>query len=169
MNSARISRACGRVPGALLGLLSLWVISASLSGAGTEAFEYDGLGRLKKVTYANGSTTTYVLDAAGNRSSISASGSTPTYIAITGGAGAILPAAVGYYTVGSSCQGAGPFATVCTWQVFKAYGDHSPVVTAVDAPAGVNPGCNKGATQQIASGYSRSVCSLSVLSTTFGT
>jgi YD repeat-containing protein len=41
------------------------------SGVSTERYEYDALGRLRKVTFANGSVTTYTLDKAGNRSATS--------------------------------------------------------------------------------------------------
>ncbi len=38
--------------------------------ADTATYTYDNLGRLKTVTYANGTVITYNYDAAGNRTSI---------------------------------------------------------------------------------------------------
>lgn len=43
--------------------------SASPSG-GTESYEYDALGRLRKVTFPNGAITNYTLDNAGNRTNV---------------------------------------------------------------------------------------------------
>jgi len=34
------------------------------------SYEYDSQGRLKKITYANGTTVTYSYDATGNRTSV---------------------------------------------------------------------------------------------------
>lgn len=42
----------------------------STVGAFTERYEYDSLGRLRKVTFANGSMTNYTLDNAGNRTNV---------------------------------------------------------------------------------------------------
>jgi YD repeat-containing protein len=38
----------------------------------TERYEYDALGRLRKVTFANGATTRYTIDKAGNRTALNA-------------------------------------------------------------------------------------------------
>jgi YD repeat-containing protein len=46
----------------------------STQGVYTERYEYDALGRLRKVTFANGAITNYTLDAAGNRTSVSTAG-----------------------------------------------------------------------------------------------
>ena len=43
----------------------------STSGSWVERYEYDALGRLRKVTSANGAVTNYTLDAAGNRTNVS--------------------------------------------------------------------------------------------------
>jgi YD repeat-containing protein len=43
----------------------------STSGVWTERYEYDALGRLRIVTFANGAVTNYALDKAGNRTSVS--------------------------------------------------------------------------------------------------
>lgn len=42
----------------------------STQGAWTERYVYDSLGRLRKVTFANGATTDYTLDSAGNRTNV---------------------------------------------------------------------------------------------------
>lgn len=42
----------------------------SSSSVSTERYEYDALGRLRKVTFANGAVTTYTLDKAGNRTAV---------------------------------------------------------------------------------------------------
>jgi YD repeat-containing protein len=42
----------------------------SASGNWTERYEYDALGRLRKVTFANGAVTNYTLDNAGNRTNV---------------------------------------------------------------------------------------------------
>jgi YD repeat-containing protein len=42
----------------------------STSGAWVERYEYDALGRLRKVTFANGAVTNYTLDNAGNRTNV---------------------------------------------------------------------------------------------------
>lgn len=46
----------------------------STSGSWTERYEYDALGRLRKVTFSNGAVSNYTLDKAGNRTSVSTSG-----------------------------------------------------------------------------------------------
>jgi len=144
------------------------------SEAGTDIFEYDELGRLKKVTYADGTSTTYTLDPAGNRTALNTGGGSsssssggPTYIAITSSAGAILPSAASLYRVEASCS-SGQWHTACTWVVRKLYGGQAAVIAVVHAPAGTNPACNSGTTQQITTGYVRSGCSLSALSTVYG-
>ena len=65
MNS--IPRGVVRSLAPILSLFALAAIAAYplSSAAGTDTFEYDELGRLKKVTYANGTSMTYTLDAAG--------------------------------------------------------------------------------------------------------
>ncbi|WP_410209743.1 RHS repeat domain-containing protein [Aquirhabdus sp.] len=45
----------------------MFVSSASVLAAGSVTYDYDSLGRLAKVTYANGNSVTYSYDAAGNR------------------------------------------------------------------------------------------------------
>ena len=42
----------------------------STSGSWIERYEYDALGRLRKVTFANGAITNYTLDNAGNRTNV---------------------------------------------------------------------------------------------------
>ena len=142
-----------------------------LTFAGTDIFEYDELGRLKKVTYANGTSTTYTLDPAGNRTALNTGGSSgggPTYIAITSASGTILPSAASLYNVSNYCQPAGPSQSVCFWEVRKSYGNYSPVALVVKMPPGSIPACTSGTTQQIASGYVRSACVLTALSTVYG-
>lgn len=46
----------------------------STSGSWTERYEYDALGRLRKVTFSNGAVTDYTFDKAGNRTSVSTTG-----------------------------------------------------------------------------------------------
>jgi YD repeat-containing protein len=46
----------------------------STSGSWTERYEYDALGRLRKVTFSNGAVTNYTLDNAGNRTNVSTTG-----------------------------------------------------------------------------------------------
>jgi len=43
---------------------------ASVAGAGSVTYVYDGLGRLKSATYADGTTIVYALDGAGNRQTV---------------------------------------------------------------------------------------------------
>lgn len=178
MNS--IPRGVVRSLAPILSLFALAAIAAYplISAAGTDTFEYDELGRLKKVTYANGTSTTYTLDAAGNRTALNtgssssssggSSGGPPTYIAITSSTGAILPSASSLYSVSNYCQPAGPSQSVCFWEVRKSYGNYSPVALVVKTPPGSIPACASGTTQQIASGYVRSACVLTALSTVYG-
>jgi len=42
----------------------------STTGAWVERYEYDAIGRLRKVTFANGAITNYTLDNAGNRTNV---------------------------------------------------------------------------------------------------
>ncbi len=46
----------------------------STSGSWNERYEYDALGRLRKVTFSNGAVTNYTLDKAGNRTNVSTTG-----------------------------------------------------------------------------------------------
>src|SRR5689334_17344293 len=64
-SNARHSRRWLRISGAVLvGIAALTAL------AGTETYEYDAAGRLRKVTSDAGSITTYTLDAAGNRTTV---------------------------------------------------------------------------------------------------
>jgi YD repeat-containing protein len=56
--------------GRFVALLILAATVSSVSSAATTGYEYDALGRLNKVTHANGNVTTYKLDAAGNRTEV---------------------------------------------------------------------------------------------------
>ena len=157
------------VPYFALVLLSVAAAYPLLSAAGTDTFAYDELGQLKKVTYANGTITTYTLDPAGNRTAINTGGGggAPTYIAITNSSGTILPSAAALYTVASSCS-SNPYYTLCTWQVSKLYGDRGLVARVSHEPRGIDPGCYSGTHVQITTGYVRSGCALSALSTVYG-
>jgi len=140
-----------------------WPLAGS---AATETTEYDELGRLRKITYANGLNTSFTLDAAGNRTAVTTgSTSTPTSMPVTGSTGAVVPAAASLYTVVASCSGV---PRVCSWVVRKLYADGAAVIAVVHAPNGTDPACNSGVTQQISNGYSRSGCSLSALSSVYG-
>lgn len=55
---------------ALMGAMVLW---ATVAGAGSVSYEYDELGRLKKVTYDDQQTIEYALDDAGNRTLVTTS------------------------------------------------------------------------------------------------
>jgi YD repeat-containing protein len=46
------------------------LLLGSPNGAWNEGFEYDALGRLTKVTFANGAVTNYMIDNAGNRTNV---------------------------------------------------------------------------------------------------
>jgi YD repeat-containing protein len=65
------------------------MLATPASQAGTDTYKYDALGRLEKVTHDDGGTTTYVLDAAGNRTLVSTIGpdvippSAPSNLAFT--------------------------------------------------------------------------------------
>jgi YD repeat-containing protein len=48
--------------------------SASYAAAGEEKYQYDALGRLRQVTYADGRTIQYTYDAAGNRKTVVSGG-----------------------------------------------------------------------------------------------
>ena len=52
---------------ASLFILAGGVVMAPMVQAGSATYTYDALGRLIKVTYANGTVITYTWDAAGNR------------------------------------------------------------------------------------------------------
>jgi len=157
-----------RIRAATVKSVLVLLLTVSVGGAGTESYEYDALGRLHKVTYANGSSTTYSIDATGNRTSATTDSGSPSYVGITSSNGTIVASAASLYTVNSSCQSSPPWATVCSWVVRKLYGDNSAVIAVVDAPNGTNPGCSKGVTQSITTGYVRSGCMLSALSTVYG-
>ena len=60
--------------GLALASLVLLTISAGSALAGSVAYTYDNLGRLKTATYSNGVVITYSYDAAGNRTSVVTSG-----------------------------------------------------------------------------------------------
>ncbi len=166
-----------RVGRSLVPVLSLVALAAAaaypiFSFAGTETFEYDELGRLKKIIYVNGMSISYALDAAGNRTAVSNNSSSsssggPTYVAITSSNGTILASASTLYVVDNSCS-SGQFHTACTWLVRKLYGDQSAVIAVVRAPDGAIPACTNGTTQNVTAGYVRSGCSLSALSTVYG-
>jgi YD repeat-containing protein len=159
----------------MTGVLVFLLCAANLGASNTITYTYDALGRLTFVSDPANGNRDYDYDKAGNRLLVSVGtasdsaaepGSGPTYISITSSAGAILPAAASLYTVTSSCSGQ---PQACTWLVRKLYGDQNPVVVVVQPPPNAtNPACWSGATQQITSGYSRSGCSLSALSTVYG-
>ena len=156
-------------------LLVFLMCTGNLGAANTITYTYDALGRLTFVSDPANGNRDYDYDKAGNRLLVSVGtasdsaaepGSGPTYIAITSSTGAILPAAASLDTVVSSCSGQ---PQVCTWLVRKLYGDLNPVVVVVQPPPNAtNPACWSGATQQITSGYSRSACAVSALSTVYG-
>jgi YD repeat-containing protein len=133
----------------------------------TDTYEYNALGRLTKVIYEDGSSTTYDLDAAGNRNWVITASGNSAYVAITASNGTILSSAAGLYTVEASCS-SGQWHTACTWVVRKLYGNQSAVVVVAHAPNGTSPACNSGTTQQITTGYYLSGCSLTALSTAYG-
>src|SRR5262245_19723390 len=54
----------------VVGAAALVLLGAAASADVT--YEYDAAGRLRKATHDNGMQTTYVLDAAGNRTSVTA-------------------------------------------------------------------------------------------------
>jgi hypothetical protein len=93
----------------------------------------------------------------------------PSSYAITTSNGTIVPAASGLYQVENGCS-SGQWHTACTWVVRKKYGNMGPVVVVVRAPDGnpAVPACTNGTTQQITTGYTRSVCSLSALASAYG-
>ncbi len=51
-------------------LFTLLAVTSATTPAGTLNYEYDALGRLKKVTHSDGSVITYTLDPAGNRTEV---------------------------------------------------------------------------------------------------
>lgn len=63
---ASVSR-CGRIAALVLTLIGA---SAGTARAADDVYEYDELGRLKAVTLANGTRIDYILDAAGNRKTL---------------------------------------------------------------------------------------------------
>jgi YD repeat-containing protein len=155
-------------------LLALLMPDGELGASNTITYAYDALGRLTFVSDPANGNRDYDYDKAGNRLLMSVAtasdstaepGSGPTSITITSGTGTILPAAAALYAVTTTCSGQ---PTSCTWLVRKLYGDQGTVVVVVHAPNGVNPACNSGVTQQITSGYSRSGCTASALSTVYG-
>jgi YD repeat-containing protein len=65
------------------------VVGSGSASAGSVAYVYDDAGRLKTVTYSNGTQTSYALDPAGNRTSVSSTldtsaPSTPSGLAVSG-------------------------------------------------------------------------------------
>lgn len=74
-------------PGGSFGILLSFLLAASAS-ASSVTYTYDEGGRLKLVTFGNGSKITYTLDAAGNRKSVVQSLDTTAPAAPTGLAGA---------------------------------------------------------------------------------
>jgi hypothetical protein len=93
-----------------------------------------------------------------------------TTIQITDWSGNVYPAHAHLYTVHKNCSNPGgmPNATVCEWYVRKLYGNNAAVVVVIHAPNGANPACSSGATQYLASGYTRSSCGAFVSSTVYG-
>lgn len=90
-------------------------------------------------------------------------------IQITNYDGTVLPASASLYTVYRKCTSVGgPQATVCEWYLRKLYGDNSAVVVTVHAPNGVDPACYAGGTQFIASGYTRSGCTVYATTVAYG-
>jgi YD repeat-containing protein len=168
MISVTLRRRMRRTWTSILCILVSGLSSVTMTTAGTETYEYDELGRLKKVTYVNGTSSTFSLDAAGNRTGVTtASSSQPTHYAITTSNGVIVPAASSLYQVENSCSG-GTWHTACTWLVRKKYGNYMPVIVVVRAPDGAVPACTNGTTQQVSSGYTRSVCALSATAAVYG-
>ena len=111
IRAASPARQGGLVPAAsrssALGLAFLMASAtlSSLANAATTSYEYDALGRLRVVTHDNGNVTTYVLDAAGNRTQVNeTSGQAPP-------ASLSVPATslTGSYTV--SWSGGGTFSS----------------------------------------------------------
>ena len=151
------------------------MVAGQLDAATTIIYTYDALGRLTFVSDPSNGNRDFDYDKAGNRLLVSVGtandaaaepGSGPTNVAITSSAGTILPAAASLYTVLSSCNG---IPKVCTWIVKKLYGDLQPVVVVVQQPPNsTDPACNLGGTQQITSGYSRSLCLLVATSAVYG-
>ena len=139
------------------------------------AYKYDALGRLTFVSDPANGNRDYDYDKAGNRLLMSVGTAddgaaeptnTPTSYAITSSAGTILPAAASLYTVAASCSGT---PAVCSWVVRKLYGDQGAVVVVVQPPPNAtNPACYFGNTQQITSGYSRSVCQVTATAAVYG-
>lgn len=89
---------------ASLFVLALAPVLSSHSAANTVSYGYDALGRLNKVTYADGTVTFYSYDLAGNRT---ASGKPPTSILSLSACNSVTPAQNGNYasmscTVGNS-------------------------------------------------------------------
>jgi len=63
-----ISQFCAK--GGRLGAFLLGLLAAAGASAGSVTYVYDGLGRLKSATYADGTTIVYALDGTGNRQTV---------------------------------------------------------------------------------------------------
>jgi YD repeat-containing protein len=92
-------------------LLLVAATVSSVSSAATTGYEYDALGRLNKVTHANGNVTTYKLDAAGNRTEVEelAGQAAPASISVP------ATSLTGSYTVSWTAGG-----TVATYELWES-------------------------------------------------
>jgi len=73
-SSSRRPGVTGAWRGALVGVLA--AIAALASVAGTVNYEYDSMGRLRKVSHPDGKATDYKLDPSGNRTTVTTTGGT---------------------------------------------------------------------------------------------
>ena len=133
----------GRISALILAVLLGSILVAPMIKAGDVSYEFDELGRLRKVTHANGASTSYTIDSAGNRSGVStvaagasagtiqfaaatqaigeAAGTLSVTVSRTGGStGAVT---VVYSTVNGSAVSGADFAAVANQSVSWANGD----------------------------------------------
>jgi hypothetical protein len=94
-----------------------------------------------------------------------------TVYQITDYSGNLMPAAIGLYTVQTSCYNSGgpPMpALICTWLVRRLYGSQYPAVVVNDYPHATPPGCQSGITYQQDAGYTRSNCGVFATAAVYG-